>query len=60
MKKTYDSVTGWLRVCKLLSLIIRSSPERWPNKPGKNVRTWVRPYVHNETECSQKPNSGIC
>jgi len=33
--------------------IFRSSPERWPNIP-------VRPYVHNQTQCSHKPNSGIC
>jgi len=26
-------------------LIFRSSPQRWPNKPGKNVRTYVHPYV---------------
>ena len=36
--------------------IFRSSPERWPNKPGKNVR----PSVHNQTQCSHKPDSGIC
>jgi len=53
-------------------LIFRSSPPRWPNKPGKNVRpsvrpsvrmsvrTYVRTYVHNQTQRSHKPNSGIC
>jgi len=30
---------------KWLNLIFRSSPERWPNKPGKNVR----PYIHMST-----------
>jgi len=34
------------------TLVFRSSLERWPNKPSKNVR----PYVHNETQCSHKPN----
>jgi len=37
-----------------------SSPPRWPNKPGKNVRPYVRPYVHSQTQCSHKSNSGIC
>jgi len=27
-------------------LSFRSSPERWPNKPGKNVRPSVRTYIH--------------
>ena len=44
--------------------IFRSSPERWPNKPGKNVRPSVcpsvHPYIRNQTQCSHKPNSGIC
>jgi len=29
-----------------MSVFIRSSPERSRNKPGKNVRSSVRPYVH--------------
>jgi len=29
--------------------IFRSSPERWPNKPGKNVRPSVRPSVRKST-----------
>jgi len=48
-------------------VIFRSSPVRWPNKPDENVRpsvrtylAYVRPYVHNQTQCSHKPNSGIC
>jgi len=32
--------------CVLPSLVFRSSPQRWPNKPGKNVRPSVRTYVH--------------
>jgi len=40
--------------------IIRSSLKRWPNKSGKNVRPYVRPYIRNETQCSHKPNSCIC
>jgi len=39
-----------------IGTIFRSNPPRWPNKPGKNVR----PYVHNQTQCNHKPNSGIC
>jgi len=30
-------------------LIFRSSPQRWPNKPGKSVR---RPYVHTSVRTS--------
>jgi len=54
--------------------IFRSPPQRWPNKPGKNIRPSVHPYVrtsvrtyvhrptyvHNQTQCSHKPNNGIC
>jgi len=39
---------------------IRSSRPRWPNKPGKNVHPSVHTYVHNQIQCSHKPNSGIC
>jgi len=51
----------------VLFCIFRSSPKkRRPNKPGKNVRPSVHTYyMHtsictNETQCSHKPNSGIC
>jgi len=62
-------VCVWLTLLTSLGHLLR-----WPNKPGKNVRpsirmyvrtytyvcTSVRPYVHNQTQCSHKPNSGIC
>ena len=47
-------------VCICIFSVLYLGPERWPNKPGKNVRPSVRPYVHNQTQCSHKPNSGIC
>jgi len=32
----------------VLATVFRSSPERWPNKPGKNVRPSIRPSkMHN-------------
>jgi len=29
-----------------LPVFIRSSPQRWPNKPGKNVRLYVHTSIH--------------
>ena len=50
--------------CLAQVCVFRSSPERWPNKPGKNVCQsicmYVHTYVHNETQCRHKPNSDVC
>jgi len=42
-----EAPTGWYPT------IIRSSPQKWPNKPGKNVCPYVRPSVHPQSNSMQ-------
>jgi len=54
-----DSFSGFPTFMSI-KLRFRSSPERRHNKRGENLRPGVSTYVHNETQCSHKPNSDIC